>query len=293
VGPYGGVEAGGTKFICAVGTGPDDLGETVRIETTTPDETLARVIAYFESLPKIPETVGLATFGPVDLVKTSPAFGRILKTPKAGWSGADIAGTIQRALNVPVTIDTDVNAAALAEGRWGAARGLESFLYITVGTGIGGGGMLEGNPIHGLNHPEMGHVLIPHSRAHDPYRGSCPYHGDCLEGLASGTAIRARWGKPAEVLPPGHAAWDLEAHYLAAGLVNLTFVAAPGRVILGGGVMRQSHLFPLLRRHYRDLLRGYLQNETVQSDLDAYIVPPALGDRAGILGAIALASSIA
>lgn len=289
---YGGIEAGGTKFVCAVGTGPDDLSDLARIETTTPEETLSRVVDFFQRQPAKLDAIGLASFGPIDLVSGSPTYGHILNTPKPGWSGADIAGTLRRALSLPVAVDTDVNAAALAEGRWGAARGLESFLYLTIGTGIGGGGMVDGRRIHGLNHPEMGHLLIPHSRARDPFPGVCPYHGDCLEGLASGTAMHGRWGRPAEELPPDHAAWDLEARYLALGLVNLTYVVAPIRFILGGGVMRQFRLFPLVRRHFRSFLEGYIQNAAVQTDLDTYIVPPGLGDRAGILGAIGLASEL-
>lgn len=291
MGVRGGIEAGGTKIICAVGSGPDELSDPVRIETTTPAETLARIAAYFADLAKKPEAIGLASFGPIDLTPDSPTFGHILNTPKPGWSGFDFAGSLRRSLDVPVFVDTDVNAAVLAEVRWGAARGLRSALYLTIGTGIGGGALLDGALLHSLNHPEMGHIRIPRDLRDGNFPGVCPYHGDCLEGLASGVALSRRWSTPPEALPPDHAAWDIEARYLAQGIVNLTYTLAPERVILGGGVMRQAHLFPLIRRHVRDLTAGYLQNTAVQTDLDTYIVPPGLGDRSGILGAIALSQA--
>lgn len=285
---YGAIEAGGTKFVCAVGTGPDDLRAATRFPTTTPDETLGRAIAFFREQPTRPRAVGIGSFGPVDPDPSSDTYGYITSTPKDGWRHVDFAGAIRRALDVPVAFDTDVNAAALGEHRWGAGRDVDSLLYLTVGTGIGGGALVRGRPIHGLLHPEMGHVRLPRDPAVDPFEGVCPYHGDCLEGLASGPAIERRWGTPAEELPAGHDAWPLEAHYLALALVNYVVTIAPERIILGGGVMHQRRLFPLVRRAVQDLLNGYIDVPAITQNIDTYIVPPGLGDRAGVLGALAL-----
>ena len=286
----GGVEAGGTKFVCAVGTGPDDLRAEGRFPTTTPDETIARTIDFFrraagdDSLA----AVGIASFGPVDLDPRSPSWGHITSTPKPGWAGTDLAGPVGRELGVPVAFDTDVNGAALAEHRWGAARGLEGFIYLTVGTGVGGGAVIRGRPLHGLVHPEMGHLLIAR-RAGDEYAGRCPFHRTCLEGLASGPAIEERWGTRAESLGPQHPAWELEAHYLALGLANLVCALSPERVILGGGVMEQRQLFPLVRRKLGEQLAGYVQAAEITARNEEFIQPPGLGRQAGVLGAIALA----
>jgi fructokinase len=290
---YGAVEAGGTKFVCAVGTGPDDLRSVTRFPTTTPGETLSRVVAFFREQPEPVTAVGVGSFGPVDPNPGSPTYGYVTSTPKPGWRNADVRGPIQAALGVPVGFDTDVNAAALGEYRWGAAAGLDTFVYLTVGTGIGGGGMVAGRLMHGLIHPEMGHMRIPHDRQADPYEGFCPYHGDCLEGLAAGPAIERRWGQKAAELPPDHPAWALEAEYLAPGLVNLICTLSPQRLILGGGVMGQAHLFPLVRGRVQALLNGYVEAAAVMGEIDRYIVPPGLGDRAGVLGAIALAEQAA
>ncbi|MGC8837462.1 MAG: ROK family protein [Anaerolineae bacterium] len=290
---WGGIEAGGTKFVCAVGTGPGDLRAEVQFPTTTPGETLGRAIAFFRAQRERGldlAGVGIGSFGPLDPDPASPTFGHITTTPKPGWAWVDVAGAIQEALDVPVRFDTDVNAAALGEARWGAAQGLDTFLYLTVGTGIGGGGLVHGHLLHGLMHPEMGHIRIPHDWQEDPYPGCCPYHGDCLEGLASGPALEGRWGRPGETLPPDHPAWGLEARYLALALVNFICTLSPQRIVLGGGVMRQRHLFPLIRRGVQDLLAGYIQARAILEEVETYIVPPALGDRAGVLGAIALAA---
>lgn len=289
---FGGVEAGGTKFVCAVGTGPDDLGPVVQFPTTTPQETLGRVVDFLKAEGPL-EAVGVACFGPVDPNPDSPTFGFITTTPKAGWAHTDIVGPIRRALGVPVGFDTDVNGAALGEHRWGAARGLDTFIYLTIGTGIGGGGMVNGRLIHGLIHPEMGHIRVPHDRGRDPYAGCCPYHGDCLEGLACGPAIEARWGRRAEALPPDHAAWQLEAEYLALGLTNFICTLSPQRIIMGGGVMRQPDLLPMVRRRVREFLGGYVQAPAILDAMDEYIVPPGLEDRSGVLGAMALARHVA
>jgi len=288
----GGIEAGGTKFVCAVGSGPDDVRAETRFPTTTPEETIGQAIDFFrEQREQHGElaALGIAAFGPLDPDPASPTYGYITSTPKPGWTNVDFAGPLARALDLPVAFDTDVNGAALAEGRWGAAQGLDTFIYLTIGTGIGGGAMVGGSLLHGLLHPEMGHVRLPHDRQQDPYPGRCPYHGDCLEGLASGPAIAARWGRPAQTLPVDHPAWSLEAHYLALGLVNFIVTLSPQRIILGGGVMEQAQLFPLVRRRVLELLNGYVQSPRLLEQIDMYIVPPALGRRAGVLGALALA----
>jgi fructokinase len=287
---WGGIEAGGTKFVCAVGTGPEDLRAEVSFSTTMPPETIGRAIQFFQQQRKEGPlaAIGIASFGPVDPDPDSPTFGYITTTPKPGWAHTDVAGTIRRALGIPVGFDTDVNAAALGEHRWGAAQGLDTFIYLTVGTGIGGGGMVNGKLIHGLIHPEMGHIRIPHNRDRDPYAGLCPYHGDCLEGLATGPALEHRWGQPGETLPADHPAWQLEAEYLALGLMNYICILSPQRIIMGGGVMQQPHLLPLVRHRVRELLNGYLQSPMILEHLDEYVVLPGLGIRAGVLGAIAL-----
>lgn len=288
---YGGIEAGGTKFVCAVGTGPDDLRAEVRFPTTTPEETIGRAIDYFKEQAKIEPVaaIGIASFGPVDPNPASPTFGYITTTPKPYWANADLAGTISRALgDIPVGFDTDVNGAALGEHRWGAAQGLDTFIYLTIGTGLGGGGLVGGRLMHGLIHPEMGHVRLPR-HPDDPYPGACPFHGDCLEGMAAGPALQGRWGQRAETLPLDHPAWEIEAHYLAYGLVNFICTLSPQRIILGGGVMDQAHLFPLVRRKTVELLNGYVQSPAILERIDEYIVPPGLGNKAGVLGAIALA----
>jgi fructokinase len=290
---YGGIEAGGTKFVCGIGCGPDDL-ETMQFPTTSPTETIARVVAYFsERCPDGLDAAGIASFGPVDPDPASPTFGYITSTPKPGWQNYDLAGAIRRALGVPVGFDTDVNGAALAEWRWGAARGLSDSMYLTVGTGIGGGAIVNGRVLHGLLHPEMGHIRVPRDKARDPYGGCCPFHGDCLEGLASGPALEARWGKPASELPPDHPAWGLEAEYLGSALATWVYTLSPKRIVLGGGVMRRQELFPLIRRELARLLNGYIRVPQLSENLDEYVTPPQLGPRAGVLGAIALAERVA
>ncbi len=276
----GGIEAGGSKFVCAAGSGPEDA-EIVEFPTTTPLETIARVAEFFRSREPV-ESIGIASFGPIDPNPDSPTFGYITSTPKRGWRNFDFAGAVRAALAIPVAFDTDVNAAALAESRWGAARGLRNFLYVTVGTGVGGGALVDGRLLHGRLHPEMGHIRIPHDWARDPFAGNCPYHGDCLEGLAAAPAIETRWGLPGHLLPGGHPAWDLEAEYLAHGIVNWTCILSPERIVLGGGVMQREELFPKLRVRVAELLNGYLASPEM--------APPMLGARAGVLGAVALAA---
>ena len=284
---YGGIEAGGTKWVCAIGSGPDDLRQTVTFPTTQPEETIGRAVDFFAADGSL-AAVGIGSFGPIDVQRNSPTWGRITTTPKPGWADTDVVAALGAALELPLGFDTDVNAAALGEHRWGAAAGLETFCYITVGTGIGGGGMANGRLMHGLLHPEFGHMRIPHDRTQDPFDGACPYHGDCLEGLASGDAIRARWGRPAQEITDERA-WELEAEYLALGLVNVICTLSPERIIVGGGVMNAPSLLPLVRRRLSDLAGGYFDAPELGDAIDEYVVAPALGDRAGVLGALELA----
>ena len=288
---FGGIEAGGTKFVCAIGSGPDDIRAEVRFPTTQPSETIQQAIHFFQTQIEAHgplAAIGIASFGPVDPHPTSPTFGNITTTPKPGWANTSLGSTIQQAFNIPIGFDTDVNGAALGEGRWGAAQGLDTFVYFTIGTGIGGGGMVNGRLIHGLIHPEMGHIPLPHNLADDPYTGNCPYHSDCFEGLASGPAIEARWQTKGQALPPDHPAWELEAHYIALAMRNVICTLSPQRIILGGGVMDQQQLFPMVRQKTLQLLNGYVQSPAILDNIESYIVPPALGNQAGVLGAIAL-----
>ncbi|HUI88990.1 MAG TPA: ROK family protein [Anaerolineales bacterium] len=291
---YGGIEAGGTKFVCVVGSGPGNIVDQIRIETTIPDETFPRVIQFFKPYATSQEiqAIGIGCFGPLDLNPDSPTYGFIASTPKLRWRGADVLGTIQRTLNVRATIDTDVNAAALGEFRWGASRGCDPSLYLTIGTGIGGGCIKEGRPLRGLDHPEMGHIRIPHDQERDPFSGACPFHGDCFEGLASGPAIEKRSGKRGESLREDDPYWDIEAEYIASALCNYILILSPRRIILGGGIMERTFLFPRVREKVLKSLNGYVENETLLRNMDRYIVPPALGNRSGSLGAIALAQSL-
>jgi len=289
---FGGIEGGGTKFICAVGTSPDDIRREARIPTTTPDETLGGVISFFQQAEldfgRL-SALGVACFGPLDPRPDSPSFGHILPTPKPGWTNANIVGILRSAFDIPIGFDTDVNGAALGEWKWGAAQGLDTFIYLTVGTGIGGGAMVNGQLVHGLLHPEMGHILLPHDKERDPFEGACPFHKDCFEGLASGPALEKRWGQKAEILPFDHPAWELEAHYVSLALASFIMTFSPQRIILGGGVGGREDLLPLIRKNVQTNLNGYVQSSAITKDIDEYIVPPGLGGRSGMLGAIALA----
>ncbi len=285
------VEAGGTKMVCAVGTNVDDLEET-RFETTSPEQTISRAINFFESAQKRRgkiQAIGIGTFGPADIDTSSTTFGFIKNTPKDNWSNTDIASPLLSALgHIPLAFETDVNAAAWGERKWGSARNLNDFIYITVGTGIGGGAISGGAILHGEGHPEMGHLRIPHDREKDPFAGCCPFHGNCLEGLASGSALSQRWQCNPDELPEDHPGWSLEACYLADALANLTLTLCPSRFILGGGVMEQAHLFNKIRQQLSQRLAGYV----TLPELDTFIVPPGLGSQAGILGAMALAQDL-
>ncbi len=286
---FGGVELGGTKTVCVVGSGPDDLRAERRIATEDPGSTLRKVTDFLlEEGGSGLRAVGVASFGPVELRRSRREYGRIVRTPKPEWSGTDLVGTVRGALGVPVGFDTDVNGAALGEQRWGAARGLDQFVYLTVGTGIGGGAVVGGRLVHGLVHPEMGHVAVPRlSGDDDP--GSCPFHGDCLEGMASGPALRKRFGRPAEELTGTELgrAVEIVAGYLAAGIRGLVYTLAPRRVVVGGGVANLPGLFPVLRRRLVRELAGYPGLPEHASA--GFVVPAALGGRAGPLGALVLA----
>lgn len=285
---FGGMEGGGTKFVCVVGTGPDDIRNEIRFPTTSPAETLAQAITFFQ--PHKPVAIGLALFGPLELDTDSPSYGSITATPKPGWSGTNIVSAFQQALGVPLAFDLDVNAAAFGEYTWVPEnRRLDSLVYLTIGTGIGAGLIVNGQVVHGLTHPEAGHMRLPHDWAKDPFQGVCPFHGDCFEGLASGPALQARWGQPADTLPGEHTAWDLEAGTIAAALVNVILTISPQRIVLGGGVMQQQQLFPLIREKVKGLLNGYVASPVFSGDLGEFIVPPALGSRSGVLGALAMA----
>lgn len=287
---YGAIEAGGTKFVCAVGSSPDDLF-IEQFATTTPEETLSLAIKFFKeqnSKNKL-KAIGIGSFGPIDLDKNSHTYGYITSTPKLNWSNTDFVGAIKNEFNIPVGFDTDVNGAALGEHYWGVAKGLSDFIYLTIGTGIGGGGMLNGKLIHGLVHPEMGHIFIPLD-SKDEYEGKCPFHNNlCFEGLASGPAIQERWGKQAKDLDISHEAWSLEAHYISLAMINYILTLSPQRIIIGGGVMEQKQLFPLIHQKVRIMLNNYIQAPEISNNISNYIVSPSLGKRAGVLGAIALA----
>jgi fructokinase len=287
----GAVEVGGTKILCLVGSDPDHIVAQTRIPTGEPAETLAQVLAFFQrevSSGGPLAAIGIASFGPLELRRSHPQYGFITLSPKPGWEYVDMVEPFQHALSVPVGFDTDVNAAALGEGCWGAARGLDTFVYLTVGTGIGAGAVVEGRIIHGLGHPEMGHLSVPRQPG-DHFAGHCPFHGTCWEGMASGAAIAARWGRPAEQLDGDklRAAVQLEAAYLAAGLRNIVYAIAPQRIMIGGSVAGLPGLFPLVRANLREALAGYPDlGEHAAGD---FIIPPALGPLAGPAGALVLA----
>lgn len=286
-----GIELGGTKCVCLRATGPGGIREELRLETRDPVTTLARIadtIGRWHAEQPL-GAVGIAGFGPLDLDDHSAAFGTVLRTPKEGWSGVDLLSPF-RSLGLPLAVDTDVNAAALAEGRWGAARGLDHYAYVTVGTGVGVGTVVHGKPIRGLGHCEAGHMRIPRMAGDTDSPGTCPFHGDCVEGIASGPAVAARACRPAEELGPQDPAWPSVVHALGSMLHNLVLTVAPLRIVIGGGLMSgQSHLLPSIRRQLVRSLDGYAHGECVARDIDGYLVAPDLGPYAGPLGAVALA----
>lgn len=281
---FGALEAGGTKMVCAVGTEEGKILDRVSIPTESPEVTMPALCAYFQD--KGIAALGIGCFGPIDLDPASATYGHILMTPKLAWRGQDICGYFREHLKVPVGFDTDVNGSMLGECTWGCAKGLDTAIYVTVGTGVGVGVIAGGKLLHGMQHPEAGHMLIP-ARADDPYKGKCPYHGHCLEGLAAGPAIEERWGAKGQALADKPEVWELEAHYLAYAVTNYILILSPKKIILGGGVMHQEQLFPMIREKVTQMLGGYLQTKELGA-LDDYIVPPSLGDDQGILGALKL-----
>jgi fructokinase len=288
---YGGIEAGGTKFVCIVGNCPEQIADETRFPTTGPQETIRRAVDFF--VPYIRRgnlaAVGIGSFGPLDLNPLSPTYGNITTTPKAGWAQLDLQASFGRQLGTPVAVDTDVNAAAFGEYHWVEAnRGIDPLVYMTVGTGIGVGAVVNGRPLHGMIHPEAGHFSLPHNWEKDPFPGVCPFHGDCLEGLASGPAMAQRWGMPAENLPAAHPAWELEAEYLALAVCNLIYALSPQRIVLGGGVFQHAGLLEMLRQKVSRHINGYLHSPRQLDAIETYIVAPTLGNRAGVLGAMAL-----
>lgn len=283
---FGGIEAGGTKFVCAIGDEEGKIYARERIATEEPSVTMPKVIDFFRNFSI--GALGIGSFGPIDLNETSATYGYITSTPKLPWVNYPIVKTMEDALHVPVGFTTDVNGAALGELYRGAARGLDGCLYLTVGTGIGAGLISENKMLHGMSHPEMGHLLV---RRHpkDSFKGICPYHQDCLEGLASGPAIEARWGRKADELVGEPLVWDIEADYLAQALMQYVLIVSPKRIIMGGGVMKERQLFPMIRTRLQTLLAGYIDVPELKAGINDYVVPPALGDNSGITGALILA----
>ena len=280
---FGAIEAGGTKFVCAVSDENFTIKERVSIPTTTPEETMTEVFSFFDQYELT--AIGIGSFGPIDVNKESDTYGYITSTPKTAWKFYDFLGSVKNRYSVPIGWTTDVNAAALGEIKLGAAKGLKSCVYLTVGTGIGGGAVINGELLEGYGHPEMGHIPV---RLHlnETYKGTCPYHGDCLEGIAAGPAIEGRFGKKGHLLTDQEEVWEMEAYYLAQALMNYTLILSPERIVLGGGVMKQKQLYPLVRQKFAELINDYVQ----VPDLEQYIVAPGLEDNAGILGSLLLAA---
>jgi fructokinase len=289
---FGGIESGGTKFMCIVGSSPDHIVNEKRIPTTTPEETIRKVIEFFNPYSTTRElsAVGIGSFGPLDLNQDSDTYGYITTTPKLGWPNIDLRGQIKRGLDVPVAFDTDVNAAAYGEQFWIEENHLlDPFLYLTVGTGIGVGVIVNGKPLHGLIHAEAGHSSISHDWQRDPFPGVCPYHGDCFEGLASGPSLNKRWGQKPDTLPDDHPAWELEAEYIARAIVNLIYVYSPRKIVFGGGVSQHSGLIQNVRTKIQQFNNGYVHSNMLLEKIDEYIHLPVLGNRSGALGAMAMA----
>lgn len=284
------IEAGGTKMIAGLASGPENIRVRERIPTTSPEETISALISFLQSASSEhggPAALAIGSFGPLDLKLDSSTYGFVTNTPKPGWSNTDFLGPIQEALQVPAVFETDVNAALAGEAEWGAARGLQHAAYFTIGTGIGGSLMIDGNLIHGEGHSEMGHMRV-RRHADDYFEGCCPFHQDCLEGLASGTAMNKRWGTNAEYLEKDHPAWEIEADYIAQACLNLLMIAPPQKIILGGGVMEQEHLFPMIL----DFLKKHHNNYGTSPKWDGLVAPPELGNNAGLLGCVALGQKI-
>ena len=280
----GALEAGGTKMVCAIGNEKGEIMEQVSIPTETPDVTVPKLLSFFKE--KKIEALGIGCFGPIDLDRNSATYGYITTTPKLAWQNYDMVGTFKKELGVPVGFDTDVNGSVLGEYTWGIAKGLHSCIYITIGTGVGVGVIVDGRLLHGMMHPEGGHILL-HKLPQDTYEGFCPFHKNCMEGLAAGPAIEGRWGQKAYYLMDREEVWELEAEYIAQALVNYTMLLSPQRIILGGGVMHQTQLLALVREKFKTLLNGYIKTKEIE-DLENYIVLQSLNDKQGIMGALKL-----
>ncbi|WP_035051389.1 ROK family protein [Carnobacterium pleistocenium] len=280
---YGAIEAGGTKFVCAVSDKQLEIKERVSIPTTTPEETLKQVFDFFDQYTL--KSIGIGSFGPIDVNEKSATYGYVTSTPKTAWKNFDFLGAVKRQYEIPVAWTTDVNAAAYGEYKKGSARGTESCLYLTIGTGIGGGAVVGGKVLNGFGHPEMGHLLVS-MHPDDNFKGVCPYHGNCLEGIAAGPAIEKRYGKKGNELAEDQRVWEIEAFYLAQALVNYTLILSPEKIILGGGVMKQTQLLSLVKKEFTKLMAGYVNTPA----LDEYIVMPELEDNAGIVGCLLMAS---
>lgn len=281
----GALEAGGTKMVCAIGDERGNIIERAQFPTMAPHITIPQLLDFFRD--KGIDALGIGCFGPIDPDRKSDTYGYITSTPKLAWRSFNIVNAFSDALKVPIGFDTDVNGAALGETAWGALYGCDVGLYITIGTGVGVGVCIDGKPLHGLMHSEAGHILI-NRHIKDDYEGNCPYHKNCLEGLASGPAIEGRYGKKAYDLKNESEVWELEAYYIAQAIANYTLCYSPNRIVLGGGVMHQEQLFPLIRAGVKETLNGYVNCKEIVEDIDNYIVPPALGDNAGIMGALRL-----
>jgi fructokinase len=285
---YGGIEGGGTKFNCAVGNGPENMIAEARFPTTTPAETIGQVIDFFMPYTDQLQGIGFGSFGPFDINPVSPTYGCITTTPKPHWANTNVLGMLREKFDLPIAVDMDVVVAGLGEAKWGASKNDTHSLYLTIGTGIGGGYIVDGKPLRGLTSLEMGHIRIARDFELDPFQGACPYHGDCFEGLAAGPAVEKRLGQKGETLPDDHPFWELEAGYIAQALMNFILTLAPQRIIIGGGVMQRSNMFPTVRKKTQELLNGYIQHAMILNHIDEYIIPPALGVHSGVLGAIAL-----
>lgn len=280
----GALEAGGTKMVCAIGNEKGDITEQISVPTETPEITVPKLLSFFRG--KGIEALGIGCFGPIDVNRDSETYGYITTTPKLAWQNYDMAGTFRKELGVPVGFDTDVNGSVLGEYTWGAGKGLKSCIYITIGTGVGVGVIADGQLLHGMLHPEGGHILLSRA-ADDDYKGFCPFHKNCFEGLAAGPAIEGRWGKKAVELAGESRVWELEAEYIAQALVDYTCILSPQRIILGGGVMHQTQLMPMIRSRFAELMNGYLKTKELE-DLDSFIVLQSLDDKQGIMGALRL-----
>ena len=287
----GALEAGGTKMVCSIGTPQGNVLQRASFHPLTPDETIPQIVDFFDKFDI--SALGVGSFGPLDLNHRSATYGYITASPKKAWSNFPILTRLREELHVPVAIDTDVNAAAIAEHVMGAGKGYRSLVYVTVGTGVGGGIIMNGDIVHGLIHPEVGHMILTPNEMDTMPDGMCPFHRHCLEGLASGPAIEKRWGLSPRLMMEDHPAWDLEAKYLAQMCVNLILILSPEVIVLGGGVMQQEHLFPRIRKYTHEMLGGYVASERLDMEqLDQYIVPPTLGNNSGVTGALLMGARL-